>query len=259
MAESHFKKAGVRDAIKPIFATGMPSMFAVPKYGQALNKMREERNVDGLFQHNLVAVDGDKKVATFAKPDGSKVDINFDLLHAVPPQGPLDFIKTSPLADEAGWVNVDKDTTQHLKFNNIFALGDGSSLPNSKTMAAAASQAPVLVDNLRAHMDGKPLPAKYGPSAPFSVLMGMSNFLPPACRWLCIVPTADRLQRAHACRVQVRWRAQGDLRLVAFHQITGHSSQLVLLPQERFLPLGVLELLREGGPPALFHVSAFSS
>lgn len=162
MAESQWRKDGTRSQIKPVFATGMPSMFAVPKYGAALNKMREERHVEGLFNHNLVSVDGDKKVATFALPEGKKVDLSYDLLHAVPPQGPLDFIKSSPLADSAGWVNLDKETTQHLKFPNIFGLGDASSLPNSKTMAAAGSQAPVVVDNLRAFMDGKPLPAKYG-------------------------------------------------------------------------------------------------
>lgn len=164
MAESQWRKNGVRNSIKPVFATGMPSMFAVPKYGAALNKLREERGVEGLFNHNLVSLDSEKKVATFALPDGKKEQRSYDMLHAVPPQGPLDFIKNSPLADSAGWVNVDKETTQHLKFPNIFGLGDASSLPNSKTMAAAGSQAPVVVDNLRAYMDGKPLPAKYGQS-----------------------------------------------------------------------------------------------
>lgn len=165
MADSQWRREGLRNGIEPIFASGMPSMFAVPKYAAALEQLRKDRNVDGLFTHNLTSVDGDKKVATFTKPDGSAVDRSFDMLHAVPPQGPLDFIKNSPIADSAGWVNVNKDTAQHNQFANIFSLGDASSLPNSKTMAAAGAQAPVVVDNLRAFMDGKPLPGTYGASA----------------------------------------------------------------------------------------------
>lgn len=155
-------------------------MFGVPKYSAALEKLRVERKVEGLFSHNLVSIDNAKREATFATADGGKVVESFDLLHVVPPQGPMDFIKGSPIgsssspsrrerkssprilaADAAGWVAVDPATTQHVKFGNIFSLGDASSLPNSKTAAAISAQAPVLVDNLRAHMDGKPLQGVY--------------------------------------------------------------------------------------------------
>ena len=64
--------------------------------------------------------------------------------------GPLDMLKTSPIADTAGWVDVNKSTLQHNNPNyaNIFALGDCSSLPTSKTAAAITAQAPVLTENL---------------------------------------------------------------------------------------------------------------
>lgn len=54
-----------------------------------------------------------------------------------------------------GFVDVDKCTTQHHAFPNIFALGDASSLPTSKTMAAITGQAPVLTHNLLRVMAGK--------------------------------------------------------------------------------------------------------
>jgi NADPH-dependent 2,4-dienoyl-CoA reductase/sulfur reductase-like enzyme len=54
------------------------------------------------------------------------------LLHVTPPMGPLDSIKNSPLADAAGWVAVDQGTLQHQKYENVFSLGDASSLPTSK-------------------------------------------------------------------------------------------------------------------------------
>ena len=76
-------------------------MFAVPKYGDALNAIRKERNVEGLFQHNLVAVDHKARVATFKNlAEGSKeVQREYDLLHVVPPQKPWDWVAKSPLGE----------------------------------------------------------------------------------------------------------------------------------------------------------------
>ena len=50
---------------------------------------------------------------------------------------------------------------QHVRYPNVFALGDCSNLPTSKTGAAIRKQAPVLVENLLAAMDGRPLEAVY--------------------------------------------------------------------------------------------------
>ena len=57
---------------------------------------------------------------------------------------------------------MDKHTTQHTKYANVFALGDASSLPTSKTMAAITGQAPVLTHNLLRVMSGRPASAQVG-------------------------------------------------------------------------------------------------
>lgn len=158
MALSQWKKDGKRDAANAVFATGAPSMFAVPKYAKALEQLRVERNVEGLFQHNLVSVDAANKIATFKDlaNDGKSVERPFSFLHVVPPQKPHEFVAKSALADPAsGWVQVDQKTTQHVKYPNVFSVGDASSLPNSKTAAAITSQVPVLIDNLLAHQRGE--------------------------------------------------------------------------------------------------------
>lgn len=134
--------------IKTEFYTGMPTMFAVPKYSKALDELRVKRGIEAGFGHNLVSVDSAAKKATFKKGDGSLVEKEYTLLHAVPPMGPLDAIKGSPIADEVGWVNVDKNTLRHVEYGNVWSLGDSSSLPTSKTAAAITAQAPVLADNL---------------------------------------------------------------------------------------------------------------
>ena len=77
--------------------------------------------------------------------------MKFDLLHVVPPMSAPDFIKHSPLAvpgNPLGWVDVDKHTLQHVRYANIFGLGDATSTPNAKTGAAVRKQVPVVVKNL---------------------------------------------------------------------------------------------------------------
>ncbi|KAK1763671.1 hypothetical protein QBC33DRAFT_548915 [Phialemonium atrogriseum] len=179
MALSQWTRDGVRGNIDATFATGAPVMFAVPKYSQALESLRQQRNVEGLFQHNLIAVDSKSNVATFKNlADGGKeVQKPFDFLHVVPPQKPWDWVAKSPLADEAGWVAVDKATTQHTKYPNVFSLGDASSLPNSKTAAAITSQAPVLVHNLLSVMSGKQLNAEYDGYASCPLLTGHNELM----------------------------------------------------------------------------------
>lgn len=164
MAWDRYRRTGRGDNIKTEFFTGMPTMFSVKKYSDALEALRAERGVGGHFQHNLVSIDSPNHKASFQKPDGSLVETDYTLLHVTPPMGPLDFIKGSPIADGAGWVQVDQSTLRHVnpEYGNIFALGDCSSLPTSKTAAAITAQAPVLTENLFSVMDtGKVSAAKY--------------------------------------------------------------------------------------------------
>ena len=78
--------------------------------------------------------------------------------------GPYPVLKNSLLADDNGFVNVDKHTCQHVQYPNVFSLGDCSSLPNSKTAAAVAAQSEVVRKNLTRFVEGKTLEAQVGKS-----------------------------------------------------------------------------------------------
>src|SRR5260221_227757 len=162
LAEDHFRRAGVRDAIRVVYASASPAIFGVAKYRKALEKVVADRRMQTCFRHNLIEVRGDTRQAIFTQLDTKEeVVMKFDLLHVTPPMSAPDFIRESPLADKDGWVEVDKYNLQHPRFPNIFALGDASSLPTSRTGAAIRKEAPVLVENLLAHRAGQPLKAKY--------------------------------------------------------------------------------------------------
>lgn len=166
LALDHWKRAGVYNPsshisspIKISFATGLPAMFGIPKYSAKLEELRQQRGVEGLFQHDLVAIQGN--TAVFSSPDGKEQRKQFDFLHVVPKMGPHLFVKNSPLANEAGLVDVDEFTTRHKTYHNVWSAGDASSLPTSKTTAAITSQAPTLVDNLLLALEKKPPQATY--------------------------------------------------------------------------------------------------
>jgi sulfide:quinone oxidoreductase len=165
LAEHHFRRAGVRGAVEVVFATAGAKMFGVKKYGDVLDRLVREREVVTRFHHNLIAVRPGFREAVFtrAEPGGApeEVVMKYELLHVTPPQSAPDFVKRSPLADAAGWVEVDKHSLQHRRFANVYALGDASSLPTSRTGAAIRKQAPVLVENLLAQMHGQAASAAY--------------------------------------------------------------------------------------------------
>jgi len=60
------------------------------------------------------------------------------MLHVGPPCTTSDILKQNKsLVDDCGFLNLDKHTLQHVKFENVFGLGDCTNLPTSKTAAAA--------------------------------------------------------------------------------------------------------------------------
>ncbi|GEM81971.1 NAD(P)/FAD-dependent oxidoreductase [Meiothermus hypogaeus] len=170
LTADYARRRGFARGLEVVFGSAGTTIFAVPEIKAVLDRVIERYGIDTRFHHELVAVDGHKKEATFeltanhpkvkAAPEAPKprITIPFDFLHVVPPQSAPDFIKQSPLADPStplGWVEVNKHTLQHARFPNVFSLGDASSLPTSKTGAAVRKQAPVLVENLLSVMKGQ--------------------------------------------------------------------------------------------------------
>ena len=161
----HWRRAGVLKDIKVEFDLAGPALFGVAVFVPALMKYIERYNAKLVFNSTLVKVDGPSKTAWFdvKQADGSMLreTRQFDMLHAVPPQVPPDFVKASELTDGAGWCEVDQVTLQNPRFADVFSLGDVCSAPNAKTVAAVRKQAVAVAANLLAHRDGRPLPRQY--------------------------------------------------------------------------------------------------
>lgn len=161
---SKWEKAGVLNDIDVQFHNSGAVLFGVTEYVPALMEYVDRYNAQLNFESNLVAINGEAQIATFEQKHGEesrRVEVGFDMIHVVPPQVAPDFVRCSPLAAENGFVDVDQATLRHIKYANIFSLGDACSAPNAKTMAAARKQAPVVAVNALAALEGKPPVADY--------------------------------------------------------------------------------------------------
>jgi len=173
-------KAGVRDKVEMTFCPSGSKMFGVPEYNDAIFEQFKKRGFKWEFKTNLVAIDTDKKIATFENkwlekgeydedlqeymmiPMSKDIEKKYDFIHITPPQKAPDFIGKSPIGSSKGWVPVVKETLQHVKYKNVFAVGDVAALPMGKTGGSARKEYPVVVDNLIAVMEKKDtLPAAY--------------------------------------------------------------------------------------------------
>lgn len=164
LADEAFRRQGVREQTRLIYAAGTPGIFAVKEYAESLDKVMARKGIETHYQHELVELRADAREAVFIdRGNDEQVVIEYDLLHVVPPQRAPAFVRESPLADAGGWLDVDKYSLQHPRYPNVFSLGDASGLPTSKTGAAIRKQAPVLVENLLAQLHGKSAdsPASY--------------------------------------------------------------------------------------------------
>jgi sulfide:quinone oxidoreductase len=166
LAADYFRRHRIDARI--IYLSAMPAIFSAKIYHEPLLKVVKRYGIEAKFNHNLISVDGAKRIATFetqGEHGRELIKLNFDLMHVTPPQSAPDFIKNSSLAEREGalkgYVKVDKATMQSPLHANIFALGDAGSAPTSKTGAAIRKQAPVVVTNLLAAMAGKPVKPLY--------------------------------------------------------------------------------------------------
>lgn len=180
LTNSRLNEAGARKNAELTFYPNGGAMFGVKEYHDAIVNQFKARDMKWNYNHNLTGVDLEKKIAVFDhhwKEKGEwdadleeysmvtkneNVEVPFDFLHITPPMKAPDEIGNSPIGSAKGFVPVNKETLQHVKYDNVFSLGDVAAVPMGKTGGSVRKQYKVLVDNLIAAMEGKPLTAKYG-------------------------------------------------------------------------------------------------
>lgn len=167
-----------------IFATNGGKLFSLPSIEASLEKVQKGYDtITNKFRHNLVAIDVKNKVATFEETYEVKgeydvdleeydvteekrmVEMKYDFIHVVPPMTPSQALLDSPLGWQKGtakgWLEVDPETLQHRRYENVFGIGDVCGIPICRTGGSARHQGPIVVGNLVSALEGKALKEKF--------------------------------------------------------------------------------------------------
>jgi sulfide:quinone oxidoreductase len=181
IAADYFKKHHLSSNIHVEFWSGGTRLFGVKKFEDALKKVISKFRIKENYYNKLVEIDGANKRAKFIGFGDHNKDletwVDYEMIHVTPPQSAPDFIKNSPLANATGWVDVDKHSLQHMKYANIFSLGDASSLPTGKTGAAIRKQAPVLVHNLLSIINQNAMTGSYNGYSSCPLITGYGKLI----------------------------------------------------------------------------------
>ncbi len=161
------------------------TLFGVPAYNKTLVEEITPMygNITDKFNHVLRKIDPENKVATFEATIQKKgkydedleeyeiitskemVEMKYDFIHVVPPMKAVDAVANSPLAitkgSGKGWLECDFDTLQHLRYKNVFGIGDILGVPKGKTGGSARHHGPILEENLVSVIEGKEPKAKF--------------------------------------------------------------------------------------------------
>ena len=166
LAADYWRQQDVLADIRVVLVLPIPAMLGVPVFAEELERVVARYGIEVHKNSELTEIDPGGQRATITNHANTSSEVHsYDLMHVVPPQSAPDWIKASPLADPdnpGGYVQIDRNTLRHNRFDTVFALGDAGSSPNSKTGAAIRKQVPVVVENLRASMRGAALPASHG-------------------------------------------------------------------------------------------------
>lgn len=165
LAADHWRKQGVLKDIDVHLVVPTPRLFGIPAIADTLDKVAAGYGITVHTNAEVTSVDAvsHKVAVSGVGENATDTMLSYDVLHAVPRQSAPDWIKSSALStgDANGYVEIDKHTMQHVRHPNVFSLGDAGSSPNSKTGAAIRKQAPVVVDNIEAFLQDRPLSARY--------------------------------------------------------------------------------------------------
>jgi len=173
LTHAQLEKAGVRDAVEMTFYPNGGGMFGVKEYHDAIVAQFTERGFKWNYKHNLVEIDLATKTAIFddhsktvktgydedleediMEVQHTRVEAKYDFIHVTPPMKAPDVVATSKVGSSKGWVPVKKETLQHVKYKNVFSLGDVVAVPMGKTGGSARKQYKVVVNNVISAMEG---------------------------------------------------------------------------------------------------------
>lgn len=144
-------KQGLRGKTEIHYLFPLPRVFTIESVAEMVTPLLEERHILYTTFFNTEAVDPEKKIISSLEGE----EIPYDLLVLVPPHRGARVIEASGLGDPQGWIPTDRNTLEVKGVPHVYAIGDATDLPVSKSGSAAHFQARVVAARIMAAIRGE--------------------------------------------------------------------------------------------------------
>ena len=158
MVEEQLRRRGLRDRSDVTLLSPLNRAFTIESASKVIQPIMEQRGIGLTTFFNVESVDPSAGVVESL--EGEKAE--FDLLVLVPPHRGQTLIEASGLGDSSGWLPTDRTTLQVGANERIFAIGDATDLPISKSGSTAHFEAPVVASRIASLVHGTAPKANYG-------------------------------------------------------------------------------------------------
>jgi sulfide:quinone oxidoreductase len=148
LLEANLIHRGLRKQTKLTYYSPLPRAFSIESVSDLATPLLEERGIETRIFFNVIEVDHQKRLMRSLEGE----EDTYDLLVIVPPHRGALIAEQSGLADEQGWLPTDHATLEVKGQEGIFALGDATDLPVSKSGSAAHFEAAVVAEQLTARI-----------------------------------------------------------------------------------------------------------
>jgi len=158
MLEEELRRRGIRERSSITLLSPLNRAFTIESASKLIQPLMEERGIELSTFFNVESVDPD--TGTISSLEGEKVES--DLMVIVPPHRGQTVVEASGLGDASGWLPTDRSTLQVGDAERIFALGDATDLPISKSGSTAHFEAPVVASRIASLVRGTAPKENYG-------------------------------------------------------------------------------------------------
>ncbi len=158
MLDGYLRKRGMRERSEITLLSPLNRAFTIESASKLIQPIMEQRGIGLETFFNVESVDPSAQVV--ASLEGEKAE--YDVLVLVPPHRGQQVIDESNLGDPGGWLPTDKHTLQLEGHERIFAMGDATNLPISKSGSTAHFEAPVVASRIASLVYGTAPKSNYG-------------------------------------------------------------------------------------------------
>lgn len=157
LLEEYLRGRGVRAASEIVYTYPIGRVFPIESVAELAAPLLAERGIQTELFFNPELVDAERRV--LCSLEGT--ELPYDLLVLVPPHRGAALITNSGLGDSQGWVPTDRETLQSKAYPYVYAIGDATDLPVSKSGAAAHFEAQVVAHRIIGELLGQPSDDRY--------------------------------------------------------------------------------------------------